>query len=92
MKYSSVDPPVLFAREPETVGAYDAKTRFAELLAEVEGGASYVITRHGKPIARLLPMEPKPDYRRVIEEILREREGRTLGMPIKDAINEGRRR
>lgn len=43
-----------------------AKTHLPELLDEVERGATIVITRHGKPIARLIPDE---DARR--EETLR---------------------
>jgi antitoxin (DNA-binding transcriptional repressor) of toxin-antitoxin stability system len=35
------------------VGAHDAKTRLAELLDRVERGEEIVITRHGRPIARL---------------------------------------
>ena len=38
-----------------SIGAYDAKTRLAELLDRVERGEQIVITRHGKPIARLVP-------------------------------------
>ncbi|HET7882049.1 MAG TPA: type II toxin-antitoxin system prevent-host-death family antitoxin [Acetobacteraceae bacterium] len=38
-----------------TIGAYDAKTRLSELLDRVERGEQIVITRHGKPIARLVP-------------------------------------
>jgi prevent-host-death family protein len=38
-----------------TVGAYDAKSRLSELLDRVERGEQIVITRHGKPIARLVP-------------------------------------
>ena len=34
-----------------------AKAQFAELLDEVERGETVVITRHGKPIARLVPEE-----------------------------------
>jgi prevent-host-death family protein len=34
-----------------------AKTHLPELLDEVERGATIVITRHGKPIARLIPDE-----------------------------------
>lgn len=37
-----------------TIGAYEAKTRLAELLDRVERGEQIVITRHGKPIARLV--------------------------------------
>ena len=37
-----------------SVGAYDAKTRLSELLDRVEKGEQIVITRHGKPVARLI--------------------------------------
>jgi len=37
------------------VQASEAKTHFASLLDEVERGASLVITRHGRAIARLVP-------------------------------------
>jgi prevent-host-death family protein len=43
------------AQTPVSVGAYDAKTRLSELLDRVEKGEQIVITRHGKPIARLVP-------------------------------------
>ena len=38
-----------------SVGAYDAKTRLSELLDRVASGEQIVITRHGRPIARLVP-------------------------------------
>jgi prevent-host-death family protein len=37
------------------VGTLEAKTRFSELLAEVEKGQRFQITRHGKPVAELGP-------------------------------------
>lgn len=37
--------------------AADAKAKFAKLLNEVERGHTVRITRHGKPIARLVPEE-----------------------------------
>ncbi len=37
------------------VQASAAKTHLAQLLDEVERGETIVITRHGKPIARLVP-------------------------------------
>ncbi|HEX7879071.1 MAG TPA: type II toxin-antitoxin system prevent-host-death family antitoxin [Candidatus Eisenbacteria bacterium] len=39
----------------ESIGAFDAKTRLSELLERVRKGESFVITRHGHPIARLVP-------------------------------------
>jgi prevent-host-death family protein len=37
-----------------TVGAFEAKTKFSELLDKVEQGEEVVITRHGKTVARLV--------------------------------------
>ncbi|MGV0741465.1 type II toxin-antitoxin system Phd/YefM family antitoxin [Mycolicibacterium sp. XJ870] len=42
----------------ETVNVYDAKSRFSRLLAQVEAGDEIVISRHGRPIARLVPYQP----------------------------------
>jgi prevent-host-death family protein len=37
------------------IGAFDAKNMLSALLDRVERGEEIVITRHGKPIARLVP-------------------------------------
>ncbi len=39
----------------QTVGAFHAKTHLAALLDRAERGESFVITRHGKPVAQLIP-------------------------------------
>jgi prevent-host-death family protein len=45
-----------------TIGAFEAKTNFSALLERVERGEQIVITRRGKPVARLVGIEqPKPD-------------------------------
>jgi antitoxin (DNA-binding transcriptional repressor) of toxin-antitoxin stability system len=44
-----------------TVGAHDAKTRLAELLDRVERGEEIIITRHGRPVARLTRTGPGHD-------------------------------
>lgn len=38
-----------------TIGAFEAKTHFAHLLAQAEHGKEITITRRGKPVARLVP-------------------------------------
>jgi prevent-host-death family protein len=38
-----------------SIQAADAKARLSSLLDEVERGETLIITRHGKPIARLVP-------------------------------------
>lgn len=37
------------------VGAFEAENMLSALLDRVEGGEEIIITRHGKPIARLIP-------------------------------------
>ena len=37
------------------VGAFEAKNKLGQLLDLVERGEEIVITRHGKPVARLVP-------------------------------------
>jgi prevent-host-death family protein len=49
--------------EAARVGAYEAKTRLPALLDRVQRGEEIVITRHGQPVARLVPEggEPGPE-------------------------------
>lgn len=80
----------------ESVGSFEAKTHLPRLLERVAGGEEITITKHGKPVARLVPAEPvaaKPDVRQVIEELRAFRKGNTLGdgLTIRDLIEEGRR-
>jgi prevent-host-death family protein len=47
----------------ETITARDANHHFSRLLSDVEAGAEYVVTRNGKPVARIVP-ERAEDGRR----------------------------
>jgi prevent-host-death family protein len=40
----------------KTVGAFEGKTHFSRLLAEAEAGETIIITKNGRPVARLGPM------------------------------------
>ena len=40
----------------EMIGAYEAKTHLAQLLERVSRGEHLTITRHGKPVAQLIPV------------------------------------
>lgn len=56
----------------DTVGAFEAKTHLAALLERVEHGERITITRHGKPVARLVPIDDdKREARRVAVERLK---------------------
>jgi prevent-host-death family protein len=43
------------------IGAFEAKNKFGMLLDRVEHGEEIVITRHGKPVARLVPNATRID-------------------------------
>jgi prevent-host-death family protein len=38
-----------------SIGAYEAKTRFSELIARAEQGESFLVTKSGRPVARITP-------------------------------------
>ena len=44
----------------DTVGAFEAKTHLSELLARAEEGEEVTITKHGRPVARLVPVSDTP--------------------------------
>lgn len=76
------------------VGAYEAKTHFSELLEKVEAGEEITITKHGTPVARLIPIKPKlttAERRAAIERWSQQSKGLSLGgLKIRDLIDEGR--
>jgi len=45
-------------RHLDTVNVHEAKTHLSRLLERVERGEEIVIARSGKPVARLVPVEP----------------------------------
>ncbi len=48
---------------PQTVGAYEAKTRFSELIARAEKGESFLVTKNGRPVAQIVPTSPAGSHR-----------------------------
>ena len=52
----------------KTVGSYEAKTHLPRLLDEVAAGETITITKHGRPVARLVP--PDADQRLSVEDVI----------------------
>ena len=48
---------------PDKVNVHEAKTYFSRLLARVQKGEEIIISKAGKPVARLVPMNEKPTKR-----------------------------
>ena len=45
--------------KPESVSLYEAKTQLSHLVDRVTRGQEVTITRHGRPVARLVPAKPQ---------------------------------
>ena len=77
------------------VEASDAETHLPQLLDEVERGETVVITRHGRPIARLVPEAERrrAGIAEAVESIKRDRVGRgpITAEDLLSAVREGRK-
>ncbi len=78
----------------KTVGAYEAKTHLPKLLERVAKGEAISITKHGVPVATLLPAgaSKRAPVRETIEELKKFRGNRRLGkkLSIRTLLDEGR--
>jgi len=78
----------------DSVGSFEAKTHLARLLERVSQGEEIIITRHGVPVARLVPANrvSGETVASAIRELRSFRKGRLLGkLTIRKLIEEGRR-
>jgi prevent-host-death family protein len=76
-----------------TVGLFDAKTRLSELVEQVaNGGDDILITRRGKAVARLVPIDESSEVERSLALLLAARESSKAGPgSLRELIDEGRR-
>ena len=82
------------------VGMFEAKTNLSALVEEVEKGGSVIITRHGKPVAKLVRAQPEltaeeiERRRQAFREVRKRANELRINLTpeeIKESINEGRR-
>lgn len=77
-----------------SVGAYEAKTHLPRLLDRVAQGESLTITRHGRPVARLIPVANNRDRAREAVARIVERRRQIKRVPLAElleSIHEGHR-
>lgn len=55
----------------ERVGIYEAKSRLSELIEQAEAGKEVTITRHGKAVAKLVPVQAgqEADRKMIMDEL-----------------------
>jgi prevent-host-death family protein len=66
----------------ETVSAAEANREFSKLLRGVREGNSYVVTSHGRPVAKLVPVDQDKDLREAARKKLIERWSRQPAIDI----------
>jgi prevent-host-death family protein len=77
-----------------TIGIYEARTRWSEMIKRVGKGEEITITRHGVPVAKLGP--PSGRTTMSVEDAITElralrRKIKMRGLTIRQMIEEGRR-
>ena len=77
------------------VGLFEAKTHLSDLVARAERGEEVVITRHNRPVARLVPVvaiaSDAAPRRAAVDALLRGARGRALGLDWRALRDEGKR-
>jgi prevent-host-death family protein len=76
-----------------SVGAFEAKTHLSSLLERVEMGEEITITKHGRPVARLVPAETQAgarDWGEFWHSVDKHRVELSPSSPIKEDIEDGR--
>ena len=77
-----------------TISTYDAKSLFSQMLDRVEHGEELTITRHGKPVARLLPVNNEQLAMKrasaIARMLIRRKYSKLKGTTIMDLVREGR--
>ena len=78
----------------ETIGVYEAKTHLAKMLERVANGERLTITRHGKPVAQLIPVTTDRQRARRAAARIIERRNHLRKAPLAEliaSIHEGHR-
>ena len=70
----------------DRIGAYEAKTHLPRLLDRVARGESLTITRHGKPVARLVPVTGDRERARDAAARIVERRRHLKRVPLADLL------
>lgn len=55
----------------ETIGAFNAKTRLSELLERTAEGESFLVTKHGRPVGKIVPPDTVRDPQSIAQAVQR---------------------
>ena len=66
----------------KTISAAEANRKFSKVLREVQEGASYTVTSHGRPVARIAPLAADQGARNRARKSLFRRLRRERGVQV----------
>ena len=80
----------------QSIGAFEAKTNFSRILEKTEQGEDFIITRRGKPVAKIIPFQQEPEITRQeafdnLKNMRKLYRGKPGSFNIREAIEEGRK-
>ncbi len=78
----------------QTIGAFEAKNTFSDLLDQVSRGAEITITKHDRPVARLVPATAsgRKERKKATAELRALRARYSLkGLSVRELIDAGRK-
>ena len=76
----------------KTVGLFEAKNNLSKIVADVEHGEAVLITRNGRPVAQLVPLQKNSDALDATVAWILEHRMPLKGITTKQLIDEGRHR
>jgi len=80
----------------QQIGAFEAKTNFSRILEKAEQGEDFVVTKRGKPVAKIIPFRQEPEMTRQdalekFRELRKLYRGKPGDFNIREAIEDGRK-
>jgi len=80
----------------QQIGAFEAKTHFSQIIEKAANGEDFVVTRRGKPVAKIIPFKQEPEmtFKEAVEQLIAMRKryrGKPGSFNIREAIEEGRK-
>jgi prevent-host-death family protein len=74
------------------IGTFEAKTHFSEIIEEVQNGNDYVITKRGRPVAKIIPFVQESHSRKdIVNQLFGFQDISSEKFNIQDAIKQGRK-
>jgi len=78
------------------IGAFEAKTHFSQIIERAEFGEDFIVTRRGKPVAKIIPFKQQTTMTRkeamaALMEMRKFYRGKPGSFNIRKAIEDGRK-